>query len=140
MTMAVRSLFLQNNRKVIYCCLDNATSTNIASPFAVLVPAYSQAECGQIEAMVGILVDMGCIEFSCVGTEGERLHDALDWVIEDNGALDVVTTWHTNEAEACEYFLFAAGGVAPNLLAMVSDHPALEFCLEKIARATMPRS
>lgn len=48
---------------------------------------------------------------------------------------DIVTTWITNETEACEYFLFAAGGAPGNLLAIVSDHPALAGLLEQVARA-----
>jgi len=40
------------------------------------------------------LVSAGVEFFALVGTESEQAHDALDWVLEDFGAEDVVTTWH----------------------------------------------
>jgi hypothetical protein len=75
-------------------------------------------------------MDLGCIEFCCVGPQAEQLHDSLDGIVEERGALEVVTTWHTDYSEACEYFLFAAGGKPPTLLALISSRPDLAALLE----------
>ena len=78
-------------------------------------------------------MDRGCVEFCCVGPQAELLHDALDEVLEERGALEVVTTWHTDDSDAAEYFLFAAGSKLPTLLALVAAHPELVALLEQEA-------
>jgi hypothetical protein len=106
----------------------------LARPFVALVPAFDAAERLQVEKLAGTLLEMGCVEFCCVGAEAELLHDSLDWIIEEREAFNVATTWHVDNGEACEYFLFAAGGKLPNLLAMVASHRDLEGALEEGAR------
>lgn len=105
-------------------------------PFVALVPAFDADERQQVEAMAGPLMDLGCIEFCCVGPQAEQLHDSLDWIIEERGAPDVATTWHADYSDACEYFLFAAGGRPPTLFALVSGHSDLAALLEGEARRT----
>jgi len=78
-------------------------------------------------------MDRGCVEFCCVGLQAELLHDSIDEIVEKKGAFEVVTTWHTDYTDASEYFLFAAGGKSPTLLALVTSHPELVALLEKEA-------
>jgi len=80
--------------------------------------------------MANTVIEKGCVEFCCVGPEAEQLHDSLDWIVEEKGALEVVTTWHTDDADACEYFIHAAGGGSPSLLALVYSYPELVGRLE----------
>lgn len=43
------------------------------------------------------LVESGAGLFAFVGEESEKAHDALDWVLVDAGADEVLTTWHDVE-------------------------------------------
>jgi len=43
--------------------------------------------------LASCMVCNGVKLFALVGKESEQAHDALDYVVEENGALDVVTTW-----------------------------------------------
>ncbi len=43
------------------------------------------------------LAESGAELFALVGKESEQAHDALDWVLEEAGAEDVVTTWHDRD-------------------------------------------
>jgi hypothetical protein len=106
----------------------------MTSPFAVLVAANDKVEGVNVKNVAGTLIDQGCVEFCCAGAEAEWLHDELDNVIEDKGTLGVVTTWDESEAEACEYFLFAAGGGQVELLAIVLDHQGLLATLEAVGQ------
>ena len=83
-------------RRIIFLSLDQASSTSVGRPFVTLLPAFDERERRQAEAMAGLLMDRGSVEFCCVGPESELLHDSIDEVIERRGALDVVTTWHTD--------------------------------------------
>ena len=105
----------------------------IPRPFAALLPAYDPGECAQVVKLSRDLVAAGCVELCCVGPQAESLHDSLDGVIEEMGAITVVTSWDTDELEACEYFFFAAGGLPPVLLALISDHPNLVAILGRAA-------
>ena len=125
------TLNLPGGRILILDSLVNSADLSATGPFAVLVPAFSPAERRQVEALAITLLDLGCTEFCSVGPEAERLHDALDVIIEGRGAFEIVTTWHTDYGDACEYFLFAAGGMLPTLLALVSAHPDLIAVLKK---------
>ncbi|MBT9099072.1 hypothetical protein KFZ76_15330 [Methylovulum psychrotolerans] len=100
-------------------------SLNLSAPFAVLLPAANKLECLEAGRRIVTFLAMGCIEFCCVGKAAEFLHDAIDEVIEDRAAFEVVTTYDLDETEGCEYFLFAAGGGSTGLLALVSEHPCL---------------
>lgn len=101
----------------------------VRPPFVALLPAYGPSERQQAEALSRELVKLGCIEFCCVGPQSELLHDALDEIVEADGALEIVTTWIDDPTEAIEYFLYAAGGGRPDLLALVGGHPELHAAL-----------
>lgn len=131
--MAAPSLVFSRGRALIFLSLDQQPSASLTRPFATLLPAFDAGERRKAVAMAALLTDQGCVEFCCVGPEAELLHDSIDEVIEKKGALDVVTTWHTDYSDASEYFLFAAGGKSPTLLALVASHPELVALLEKEA-------
>lgn len=108
-------------------------AVNIDSPFAALVTASSQEELDEVLGIASSLLRLGCKEFCCVGLKAEPLHDQLDVLIEKAGLLDVVTTWHEDAVEGCEYFLFGAGGQRLVLYGLISGHPEL---LDAMALAT----
>ena len=97
------------------------SAVDLFSPFAALVAAFCQEEVKEILGVAGLL-ELGCKEFCCVGFEAEVLHDHLDRLVEDSNRLDVVTTWHTDVVDGCEYFLFAAGGQRLVLYGLISRH------------------
>jgi hypothetical protein len=125
-----------DGRVVVCCSISTALAIRMPSHFAVLVLARDKIEGNNVRNMAGALIDLGCVEFCCAGAEAEWLHDELDYVIEDKGTLGVVTTWYESEAEACQCFLFAAGGAQLELLAIVLDHPGLLAALEALAKAS----
>ena len=92
--------------------LVESLAVNVPIPFAVLLPAYSEGEVMLAKEIVAALLDLGCIEFCCVGSLAEQLHDSIDEIIEDREMFSIVTTFHNDVSEACEYFVFAAGGGA----------------------------
>jgi len=100
-------------------------TVNVASPFITLITASNQKELNEVLGITGTLLGLGCKEFCCIGLKAELLHDQLDLQIEKAGALDVVTTWHEDAVEGCEYFLFGAGGQGNILYGLISDHPEL---------------
>lgn len=132
--MATHSLGLDRNRKLTITSVGAPAGHSIQPPFVALLPAYSAPERHQVEGLARELIKTGCVEFCCVGPEAERLHDALDEIIETEGALDVVTTWFEDSKEASEYFLHAAAGGRANLLALIHSHPELQALLEDEAR------
>lgn len=134
--MSARIVVLSDGRNLVLGSLGAPVDYSLRRPFVTLVPAFDAGERQKVEAMTGILMELGCREFCCVGPEAEQLHDSLDGIIEERGALEVATTWHTDYSDACEYFLFAAGGRPPTLLALVSAHPDLTASLEAEARST----
>ena len=86
----------------------------------------------QAASMISKLVKSGCAEFCCVGVQAEELQDAIDAIVEDLQRYEVVTTADTDETEACEYFLFAAGGGRGGLLALVNAHPELVETMNRL--------
>lgn len=132
--MAASSLSLRGNRKLAFTSVAVPLDQSIQPPFVTLLPAYSAPERQQAEAVIKELINLGCVEFCCVGPEAELLHDALDEIVEAEGALEVVTTWLEDATEASEYFLHAAGGGRPNLLALIHAHPELRDVLHQEAR------
>lgn len=106
-------------REVFVGSVENASAFRISAPFVVLMSAACQDEVHQGMTAAAVLIDQGCEEFCCVGSEAEVLHDRLDALIEDAGDLSVLTTWHENVNDGCEYFLFAAGAQRMNLLALI---------------------
>jgi hypothetical protein len=64
------------------------------------VTAATEAERYLIKSGLAVqLVQAGVRVFALVGTESERLHDALDWILEEASMWDVLTTWHPTDSE-----------------------------------------
>jgi hypothetical protein len=134
--MSARTLVFSRDRSLVFLTRDQSpTASLLSGAFATLLPAFDEGERREAEANTNLLMDLGCVEFCCVGPEAEMLHDAIDEIVENRRAFDVVTTWHTDFTDAAEYFLFAAGGKPRTLLALVASHPELIAVLEKEARA-----
>lgn len=127
-----------NGRSIVFRSPGATLPNELVAPFAVLLPAFSEAERREVEKLFGAILDRGCIEACCVGPESEGLHDTLDQVIEDRGALDVVTTWHTDLTEACEYFVIVAGGGLRSLLVLTTSHADLTELVKQTARRQVP--
>ncbi|WP_373085473.1 hypothetical protein [Sneathiella sp.] len=123
-----------DNREIAIGSLSDFSVENISTPFAILVAAFSQQELDEVVGLAKDLIELGCKEFCCVGVEAERLHDQLDHLIEDSGSYDIVTTWHDNLVEGCEYLLFGAGGQQIALFGLVSKHPEILEALKKAAQ------
>ncbi|MES2822753.1 MAG: hypothetical protein V4732_04055 [Pseudomonadota bacterium] len=119
------------NRIIYFGSPQASVPVDFTPPFAVLLPASNRLDLLEAEAIIVALLETGCIEFCCVGSEAELLHDSIDSLIEDRAAFDVVTTFHLDEIDACEYFLFAAGGGVKSLLALVASHPKLVSRLQE---------
>jgi hypothetical protein len=134
--MTARTFEISGSRSLVLGSLEGSVNFSLQRPFVALVPAFDIGERHKVEAMAGTLLELGCMEFCCVGPQAEQLHDSLDEIIEVRGALEVVTTWHTDYSDACEYFLFAAGGKPRTLLALVSPHPELAALLKKESEST----
>ena len=109
----------------------------ILSPFVALIPAFTVEECATAVKIAPSLVRSGCAEICCVGERAEALHDLLDSIIEDMEAFHVVPTFHVNEDDACEYFMFAAGGAAASLFALISPYPSLVSRLLALAEGML---
>lgn len=100
-------------------------------PSAVLVPAYTDQDIELTIDAIEKLVKSGCREFCCVGPSAEFLHDKIDEILEGSARGDVITTFHSDEIDACEYFLFAANGAIGNLLALVKRNALLLKALQE---------
>lgn len=110
--MISHKLPLRNGGTLMVCGLNDFAScmgSLVNELFPVMLPAFNGMERSVAEGIAAGLIGHGCREFCCVGQEAEQLHDSIDWIIEDMQALDIVTTWHQDIVEACEYFVFAAG-------------------------------
>ena len=132
--MSDRTLVLSGDRKLVISSLDTSVEYTLHRPFVVLLPAFDVWERQQVEAKMSAFMDLGCIEFCCVGPQAEQLHDSLDGIIEDRGKLELITTSDTDYSEACEDFLFAAGGMSCTLLALISSHSELSAVLCDMAK------
>lgn len=120
---------LASGRQLTMLELQESVSIATKAPFAALLPAFQLSERTVVIELFQSLLRAGCIEFCCVGPEAELLHDELDILLEAQNALDVITTWHLEAAEACEYFIWAAGGGRTDLLALTSTHSELSELL-----------
>ena len=125
--------FKFEGREICFGSLNEKLSIHMSEPFVALLPASDKAECIEAEKLIVELMDMGCVEFCCVGQEAELLHDKIDYVIEACGVTNIVTTFDADIHEACEYFLFGAGGGQGLLLAMISEHQDLVKILQEVA-------
>lgn len=120
----------------------DSTMDAVGRPFAALVPAFDERDLEFARRVIGVLITRGCVELCCVGPRGEEAHDAVDNVIEDSSQYHVVTTWHVDLEEGCEYFLHVAGGQAKHLLALVGDRAELADAIGRIVPSARlrPRS
>lgn len=107
----------------------------VSAPFAAMVPAVEDTDVPNAVLLAADLVRMGCAEICCVGARAEVVHDLVDEVVEDAGALGVVTTWHQDVNEGCEYFIFTAGGRPRWLLAAVEGRAELTTLLRSMVTA-----
>lgn len=105
----------------------------ITEGFAAMIPAFGEADREAARTVLGDLLGRGCVEICCAGPDADELHDLIDVAIEDSAALGVVTTWHQDLAEACDYFVFAAAGRPSYLLALVADRQVLATILKRTA-------
>jgi hypothetical protein len=124
-----RKVVLSDGRHLALLSLEEAASATCTIPFAALLPAFHAGERTKVRTLVPHLLLVGCREFCSVGPEAEILHDEIDSIVEAQDSLDVVTTWHTELLDACEYFVWAAGGRKTALFAVTSDHSDLDSLL-----------
>lgn len=120
-------------RKVHIGALLDEIPAELSSPFAALLPAFEERERELAKMRTADLLAKGCSEICCLGPESETLHDAIDSLIEQGDSPSVVTTWHTDIADACEHLIYAAGGGGISLLALVASHPEVVALLEQVA-------
>jgi len=130
--------FIQQNRKLIVHeprvtpALTSLLDGN--DDFVVMMPAYLELDISEALKIAEELVELGCKEVCFAGTVASKWEDELDRVVECKGRTDVVTTSFLDEAEAAEYFLFAANGARSNLLlALVEGYPQIT---ERLGRLT----
>jgi len=131
-----RTLLLQDDRTIFFQSVHIPASTVselLVEGFVAMIPAFGNEDQRAAEAIVVELIDLGCAEICCIGPNAEMLHDAIDLIVEDKEALGVVTTWHEDLLEGCEYFLRTAGGRPMCLLALVCDQSNLGLMLQNIA-------
>jgi hypothetical protein len=131
--MIPQILQLSDKRMIILDSLDSDLNYDTIRPFAVMIPAFNKNEILTVLKITDQLLDLGCIEFCCVGPQAEELHDLLDILVEDHRLSNIITTWHTDYSDACEYFIYAAGGRPFSLLALVYHHSELTAALEAVA-------
>ncbi|WP_176462260.1 hypothetical protein [Ralstonia solanacearum] len=114
---------LQFDGKIIFCgSLDDGIPENITSHFVALLPAFDGDERANVKSLVPFLLKGRCEQFCCVGLESEALHDEIDDILEELKMTDVVTTYHLDVVDACDYFIFAAGAFSASFVALVADH------------------
>lgn len=113
-----------------------AVGPEVEGPFAAMLPAIEDADALHAPSLAGELVRMGCAEICCVGPHAETVHDLVDEVVEDLDALSVVTTWHVDMSEGCEYFLSTAGAPPALLVAIVAERDDLANLLRSMVGTT----
>lgn len=129
--MGTQTLSFASGRKVTLAPFTGILDFELPRPFVALLPATDATSCKIAEKIIAGLIAIGCIEVCCVGAMAEQMHDQLDVIIESSGNIEVVTTWFKNKHDACEYFLFAAGGGGSALLALIINQPELVDILRK---------
>jgi len=108
---------------------------DVNPPFVTLLPACDTIEQEAMFETLRQLVERGCVEFCCAGSAAETFHDAIDSFLERHALVDIVTSWDTDAAGACEYFIHAAGGKPPVMLALVGAYDGLVDLLLTEARS-----
>lgn len=66
------------------------------------------------------LAEKGVGLFALVGNESEQAHDALDWVLEEVGMDDVMTSWHVQDDPEDVASFVVAGSRASGLTGIVA--------------------
>lgn len=140
-TVAMSQVHLQDGRTLLIESTHasvEALGACLSERFVAMLPGFACDDQGPAGVFVTALIDLGCVEICCVGPAAKSLHDAIDWIVEEKGAIGVATTWHQDQSEGCEYFLLAAGGKSPSLVALVEDHPQLASMLRTMAAGIPP--
>ncbi len=132
--METQTLSLAAGRKVVLAPFTKRVDYDLPRPFVALLPASNPSDCSLADEIMAALIELGCIEVCCVGPTAEQMHDQIDVILEASDSLETVTTWFSDERDACEYVLFAAGGGDSSLLALVLDQPELVAILKETAR------
>jgi hypothetical protein len=87
-------------------------TTSQTQHVAIVIALSSEADFASTFLASGLairLVRAGAALFALVGNESEQSHDALDWALEEYGAMEVVTSWHTeNDLEDVADFVIAS--------------------------------
>lgn len=122
-------------REVLVGSLDDISDIGVFAPFAILLWISNQDDIDKALVLSKDLLSLGCVDFSCLGFQAEKLNDQLDEILEDLGALSVVTTWYEDSNEGCEYFLFAAGAQKLHLVALGSQNVELVNTLTLASQA-----
>jgi hypothetical protein len=78
-------------------------------PFATLVYTDVELVGYTINQLIKELIDLGCVEFCCIGPYADSLHDLIDMLIEDLEAYHIVSTADLNPIEGIDYFINTAG-------------------------------
>lgn len=123
--MGIEDIRFSRNRRLVICSLSSGLqiiNDSLSSVFVAMLPAFDRRE---LEVSIDIsilLLNVGCLEFCFVGEKSENLHDDLDHLLEDRGLTGIVTTWHDDASDACEYFVNASGGGADCLIALIEGH------------------
>lgn len=107
-------------RDVTIASENDAYDVCFKKKFSILLSSDLLKDTENIEKIIEFLVTHGCKEICCIGIKSEIFHDKIDEILEKYNMLDVVTTWHEDLTEGCEYFLFASGGQVLDLFALIS--------------------
>lgn len=139
--MSVAPYSMQTNTRNILLWPLRAPLPALACPCVTMLPAFDAAEVQTAYELATQIHAQGGTEFCCVGPYSEQLHDSLDAYLEAHHAFDVVTTWHQDALDACEYFLFATGEASTIRLALIAGHPLLVDTLHRVdASEPLPAS
>jgi len=111
--------------------LSDGIPKGVGGPLTALLPAFSEVECKIVLSTIPALVENGCASIACIGPFAEKLHDDIDYLLEDMHRGGTTTTWHTDANDACEYFVFCATSLTPTLLALVANHAALADAIKQ---------
>lgn len=120
-------------REITLALLSDVLSIEKKEEFVALVPAFDRKDIDKVVNAVGRMIERGCMEICCVGEKAELMHEELDGLIEEKGFLHVVTTWHVDPREGCEYFLYGAGGQSYALYGFVSDRKDILAALSLVS-------
>lgn len=131
--MNEQTLTLPLGRKIVLAPFSDAAAFDLPRPFVALLPARNASDCVLAVKIISRLIEFGCVEICCAGPMAQQMHDQLDVFVETADKFEVATTWYSDNREACEYFLFAAGGGCSSLLALILEQPELVAMVREVA-------